>query len=354
MPQSYCLTDEGLKIRNCRNLQEDEHVCFTSINPVAQALRDFLVSGPGLVPGIAVAGVCLQAQTYLNIYSPDAFYYTLHEAVPAIKAARPSCISLTRAAAAVQRLVSDLVGSRAEPRECIRAMHLLHDVLCEQIDETEAQIRTVLDKTLPREGAIAASGAFSALHSVSLGTLCAMLAARRNTGRGTPLVYSPVGLPLTENIYTVRELLAAGCPAQLTSDATLPNVMLRSDIKAVCLMATHVCANGDVLAFAGATGAAVLAKELGVPVYVVVYPYCFDASYATGEDVPSDPAGLSPYDTTVTPTVLEPDNDLVPRAWITSYVTGHGVVSSSADLKPFMDTADAVMLAALEAVHHRL
>ena len=74
MPQSYCLTDEGLKIRNCRNLQEDEHVCFTSINPVAQALRDFLVSGPGLVPGIAVAGVCLQAQTYLNIYSPDTFY----------------------------------------------------------------------------------------------------------------------------------------------------------------------------------------------------------------------------------------------------------------------------------------
>lgn len=36
MPQSYCLTDEGLKIRNCRNLQENEHVCFTSINPVAQ------------------------------------------------------------------------------------------------------------------------------------------------------------------------------------------------------------------------------------------------------------------------------------------------------------------------------
>lgn len=84
MPQSYCLTDEGLKIRNCRNLQENEHVCFTSINPVAQALRDFLVSGPGLVPGIAVAGVCLQAQTYLNIYSPTPF------TTPCTKRCRPS------------------------------------------------------------------------------------------------------------------------------------------------------------------------------------------------------------------------------------------------------------------------
>lgn len=120
MPKSYTLTDDGLKILNCSNLREVEHVSFTSINPVAQALREFLVSGPALVPGLAVAGVCLQAQTFLNIYSPDAFYYTLHEAVPAIKAARPTCVSLTRAAGTVQRLIGDLVrahrAARMHPR----------------------------------------------------------------------------------------------------------------------------------------------------------------------------------------------------------------------------------------------
>lgn len=354
MPKSYTLTDDGLKILNCSNLREVEHVSFTSINPVAQALREFLVSGPALVPGLAVAGVCLQAQTFLNIYSPDAFYYTLHEAVPAIKAARPTCVSLTRAAGTVQRLIGDLVRARIEPRECIRALRALHDVLCEQIDHTEAMIRAVLDQTLPREGALVVSGALGSLHSVASGTLCAMLAARHNTGRGTPLVYSPVGQPLTENVHTVRELLTAGCPAQLTSDAGLPSVMLRSDVRAVCVLASCVCANGDVLAFSGAASAAVMAKELGVPVYVVVYPYCFDASYASGEEAPADPAGLPAYDTTITPTVLEPDNDLLPCTWISGYVTAHGLIKSGADLKPHMDTADGVMLSALEAVQRRL
>ena len=61
MSQSYRLTEDGLQIRNSRNFETEEYVRFESINPLAQALRDYIVTGPGLIPGISAASVCLQA-----------------------------------------------------------------------------------------------------------------------------------------------------------------------------------------------------------------------------------------------------------------------------------------------------
>lgn len=75
MPQSYFLTENGLKIRNCLNPECCEYVQFHSVNPVAQALRDFIVSGPGLIPGITAAALVMQARTYANTPVPEAFYY---------------------------------------------------------------------------------------------------------------------------------------------------------------------------------------------------------------------------------------------------------------------------------------
>ena len=77
MMKSYKLTDAGLKILNGRNFETEEYVCFTSINPVAQAIRDNIVTGPGLVPGIAVASICLQAQAYAKyIHSRSLLLHT--------------------------------------------------------------------------------------------------------------------------------------------------------------------------------------------------------------------------------------------------------------------------------------
>ena len=81
MSQSYRLTEDGLQIRNSRNFETEEYVRFESINPLAQALRDYIVTGPGLIPGISAASVCLQAQIHANTPTPASFYYTLQEAV---------------------------------------------------------------------------------------------------------------------------------------------------------------------------------------------------------------------------------------------------------------------------------
>lgn len=110
MSQSYRLTEDGLQIRNSRNFETEEYVRFESINPLAQALRDYIVTGPGLIPGISAASVCLQAQIHANTPTPASFYYTLQEAVLVLKAARPYSFPLSRTANAVSRLVSAQIG----------------------------------------------------------------------------------------------------------------------------------------------------------------------------------------------------------------------------------------------------
>ena len=204
MPQSYFLTENGLKIRNCLNPECCEYVQFHSVNPVAQALRDFIVSGPGLIPGITAAALVMQARTYANTPVPEAFYYTLQESVLALKAARPYSLPLARTVAMLSRQISELVSSRVSVPECIRALEHFHGVLCDEIDRVELLIRKHLEKLVPREGTIVSCGGMGSVYSVSSGTLVPMLAGRRTTGAKVPHVLSPVGSPLTENVFTVN------------------------------------------------------------------------------------------------------------------------------------------------------
>lgn len=349
MPQSYFLTENGLKIRNCLNPECCEYVQFHSVNPVAQALRDFIVSGPELIPGITAAALVMQARTYANTPVPEAFYYTLQESVLALKAARPYSLPLARTVAMLSRQISELVSSRVSVPECIRALEHFHGVLCDEIDRVELLIRKHLEKLVPREGTIVSCGGMGSVYSVSSGTLVPMLAGRRTTGAKVPHVLSPVGSPLTENVFTVKELTAAGCTAELVSDAGLASVMLRHPVKAVFVQAGRICANGDVLAAAGATGPVALAKTIGIPVYVVAYPYVFDSTYAAAAEVPpeDEPALPASDENSIVP--LEPRGNLIPRDWVTAYVTTGGPVASSDSLKLYSDTADALLVSGLQS-----
>lgn len=202
---------------------------------------------------------------------------------------------------------------------------------------------------MPREGTIVSCGGMGSVYSVSSGTLVPMLAGRRTTGAKVPHVLSPVGSPLTENVFTVKELTAAGCTAELVSDAGLASVMLRHPVKAVFVQAGRICANGDVLAAAGATGPVALAKTIGIPVYVAAYPYVFDSTYAAAAEVPpeDEPALPASDENSIVP--LEPRGNLIPRDWVTAYVTTGGPVASSDSLKLYSNTADALLVSALQS-----
>ena len=354
MSQSYRLTEDGLQIRNSRNFETEEYVRFESINPLAQALRDYIVTGPGLIPGISAAGVCLQAQIHASTPTPASFYYTLQEAVLALKAARPYSFPLSRTANAVSRLVSDLISHNASPQECCKALNCLHSIICNTIDSIESQMRPYIESTLPQNGVIAAVGGFGSQHSVSRGTLVPVLIDRKHKGKNVPHVYCPVASPLTETFYTVKELCNADCPADLVPDAGLPQIMLRENAQALYVIGARICTNGDAITPAGATGPAALAKQLGIPVHIVAYRYVFDANYASAQEAPSEDYSGQDLGLETVPVSRQPLADIIPRDWVTDYITSAGIIPSGNPemLAPFMIAADTAHLAAMEAVKH--
>ncbi len=345
MPQSYVLTDNELQIRNTRNLQAEEFISFHTVNPVAQALSDCLVTGPGLIPGICAAAVCLQANQHVNSSLPEAFYYTLQEAVFALRAARPASLPLMRTAATISLLISELAASNSTPQFCCKALRCLHDIICFSIDRDEAQMRPFIESVLPKGGSIAAAGGYASLHSVSRGTLGPVLIDTLREGRPVPRVYSPQGLPLTESRYGVKELQEAGCTADLVTDSGLAGIMMREGCAALFLTAIRVCANGDVQAAAGATGLAATAKAAGIPVYVIAHRHVFDASCSTGFEAPMEEyvPQQKPADGALS---RQPFVGPVSRDWVTGFITCRGIFppSDAAALSSCTQAADGLHL----------
>lgn len=352
MSQSYRLTEDGLQIRNSRNFETEEYVRFESINPLAQALRDYIVTGPGLIPGISAASVCLQAQIHANTPTPASFYYTLQEAVLVLKAARPYSFPLSRTANAVSRLVSALMTHNASPQECCTALNCMHSIICNSIDKIEAQMRAHIESTLPQDGMITAVGGFGSQHSVARGTLVPVLIDRKNAGKRIPRVYCPVSPPLAETHYTVKELRAAGCPADLVTDAGIPHLMMRENARALYVIGVRICANGDVQVPAGATGPAAIAKHLGIPVYIVAYRHVFDSNFTSAQEAPYEEFAGQDFDIGTVPVSRHPFVDIIPNEWVTSYITPSGIIPAGnpETLKPFMDAGDRAHLEALEAI----
>lgn len=352
MPQSYVLTPSTLQLRDNRNQKTDNYVSFASINPLAQALRDCVVTGPGLIPGICAAGLCLQARKFASASSPESFYYTLQEAVFALKAARPYSLPLNRTAATIFRLVTELINLKADPEVCADALKCLHDNICLSISHDEHGLREHLEKTLPSEGAIVAIGGFGALTSVSMGTLVPVIDQRKRRGQSIPEVYCPTCDPLTETVCTVRELTESGCGAELFSDSGLPGYMVRGGVRAVYVSGVRICANGDVQTLAGATGVVATAKQLGIPVYVVSYRHCFDSSYASYGEIPiNNPGCCTPSETSAL-SIRRTVVNCIPRDWVSAYVTCAGVVpvSNTDALKPFYDATDTVLNATFKTL----
>ena len=231
-------------------------------------------------------------------------------------------------------------------------MSALLRIAANSIDKIEAQIRAHIESTLPQDGMITAVGGFGSQHSVARGTLVPVLIDRKNAGKRIPRVYCPVSPPLAETHYTVKELRAAGCPADLVTDAGIPHLMMRENARALYVIGVRICANGDVQVPAGATGPAAIAKHLGIPVYIVAYRHVFDSNFTSAQEAPYEEFAGQDFDIGTVPVSRHPFVDIIPNEWVTSYITPSGIIPAGnpETLKPFMDAGDRAHLEALEAV----
>jgi methylthioribose-1-phosphate isomerase len=131
---------------------------------------------------------------------------------------------------------------------------------------------------------------------------------------------------------TAWELQQAGIPLTLITDNMAAHYMRTAGIKGVFVGADRIAANGDVANKIGTYGLAILAREHGIPLYVVAPRSTIDLALACGEEIvieqraPDEvthlrgvriaPAGVP---------VANPAFDVTPARYVTAIVTDGGI-----------------------------
>ena len=85
---------------------------------------------------------------------------------------------------------------------------------------------------------------------------------------------------------TAWELMNAGIDVTLICDNMSATVMRQGKVQAVIVGCDRMAANGDAANKIGTSGAAILAKHYGVPVYILLPSSTIDLGCPTGADIP--------------------------------------------------------------------
>jgi methylthioribose-1-phosphate isomerase len=132
---------------------------------------------------------------------------------------------------------------------------------------------------------------------------------------------------------TVWELMHAGIPCTLITDAAAATLMRQAKVDVVLVGADRICANGDFANKIGTYGLAVLAHHHGVPFYCAAPWSTVDASLPEGDLIPIEQR--APAEVTVMAgrpiaphgaAALNPAFDVTPARYVTGFITDRGIL----------------------------
>jgi methylthioribose-1-phosphate isomerase len=304
----------------------------TTVDEMVDAIRRLAVRGAPAIGVAAAFGLLLGLR---NLDGQDAHTVLGHvrETAAVLARSRPTAMNLFWALdRMVARAESDLTAGLGAAGivdglfQEAQTIHREDGEACRRMGEHGAGLIddgwTVL--THCNAGALATAGMGTALapiyHAVEEGKRISVYA-----GETRPL--------LQGSRLTSWELMQAGIDVTLITDSTVAQVLSEGRIDAVLVGSDRIAANGDVCNKIGTYGLAVLAREHGVPFYVVAPRSTFDSSLATGAEIPIEQRApeevTSGFGARTAPAgvrVYSPAFDVTPARLVTAIVTEAGVL----------------------------
>jgi methylthioribose-1-phosphate isomerase len=170
------------------------------------------------------------------------------------------------------------------------------------------------------------------LATCGMGTALAPIYAKAAAGQEVS-VFATETRPLQQGArLTAWELNVAGIPVTLVPDTAAGAALASGRVDAVVVGCDRVAANGDTANKIGTYTLAVLARENGIPFYVVGPLSTFDAATKGGGDIvieersPDEVRSLGPVVTAPDVAVWNPAFDVTPAAYIHAFITDAGVL----------------------------
>ena len=287
---------------------------------VVDAIKTLAVRG---APAIGLAGAAALVLWVCRTESLDG----IEEAAEKIATARPTAVNLRWGVERVLEAAKVEAGmgrSRAHIADALCS--LVHDM--QEEDERANREMGANGSELLCEGTrVLTHCNAGSLATCYYGTALGVVYAAAQQGK-IERVYADETRPVGQGArLTTWELARAGVPVTLICDNMAAALMARGEVDAVVVGADRIAANGDTANKIGTYGVAVLAREHGIPFYVVAPTSTIDPMLPDGSGIvveQRDPSEVLPKAIDGVE-VWNPAFDVTPARFITKIVTERGV-----------------------------
>jgi methylthioribose-1-phosphate isomerase len=313
-------------------------LCCEDLPEVAAAIRTLRVRGAPAIGVAAAFGLALGARAVRGTSmrsatpSPADMMTQVERMAAELRATRPTAVNL---AWALERLLRAARIHLAEGgADCAVADRLLEEAQA-IADEDAAACRAMgqLGADLIADGdTLLTHCNAGALATAGIGTALAPIFIAHAAGKRLHVYVDETRPVLQGARLTAWELTRAGVPMTLITDSMAAHFMRHGGIRAVLVGADRIAANGDVANKIGTYGLAILAREHGIPLYVVAPRSTIDLTVPGGDAIPIEQRAAEEVTTVrgvaIAPTgarAANPAFDVTPANYVTAIVTEAGI-----------------------------
>ncbi|MDQ7028913.1 MAG: S-methyl-5-thioribose-1-phosphate isomerase, partial [Ardenticatenia bacterium] len=256
---------------------------FTDYRDVARAIKEMYVRGAPAIGAAAGFGLALAA-----LQSPattvTALVEDLKAAYDVLYAARPTAVNLRWALDRLMHLVYSL-----ETEDVSAVRQALVDE-AQRIADEDVEINKRMGQhgaeLVPANARILHHCNTGALATVDWGTALGVIHTAHEQGKGIHVWVDETRPRLQGARLTAWELMQWGVPMTLIADNAAGYLMYSGQVDLVLVGADRIAANGDVANKIGTYKLAAVAKDNGVPFYVVAPTSTIDLKTPSGDAIP--------------------------------------------------------------------
>lgn len=296
---------------------------------VGDAIKTLAVRGAPAIGVTAAAGLALAANALKDLPAPQ-FWAGLDEAAAELRATRPTAVNLFWAIQRVMEYAATL--KEQTPAQAAEALYQFAQRLADEDVAVNRQMAEYGQAVVPQGAGVLTHCNTGALATVDWGTALGVIRMAHEKGKGIHVYVDETRPVLQGSRLTAWECMEYGIPATLITDNMSAHMMRLGKIQICFVGADRIAANGDTANKIGTYGVAVLAREHGIPFYVVAPSSTVDLAIASGDEIEIEerkhdevtqiggvriaPEGIG---------VANPAFDVTPAKYITGIITEKGI-----------------------------
>jgi len=301
-----------------------------SYKDVDFAIKDMVVRGAPAIGVVGAYGVVLAAREFLNC-PKEEFLSNMDETLDILKKSRPTAVNLMWA---IKRM-RDIVNRNKDlsPIEMYEKLKKEADAMLKEDIDTNKKMGKIGNEIVGQKATILTHCNTGALATAGFGTALGVVREAFYSGKDI-FVYADETRPRLQGArLTAWELIQEGIPCKLIADSVAATLIRDKKIDLILVGADRIALNGDTANKIGTFMLSVLAKEYGVPFYVVAPTSTIDFDIETGDEIVIEERDSSEVThiegIRIAPEGIEvynPAFDVTPHTNITGIITEKGII----------------------------